>query len=374
VSADVVVVGGGATGACVARDAAMRGFSVVLVEAGELASATTGHFHGQLHSGARYAVQDPGSARECWAESGVLRRIARSCIDDTGGLFVLLAGDDDGYPGSWFSACLAAGIPVEEVAVAEALRAEPALTAAVARAFRVPDAVLDARRLVERCAASAVAHGGRVVTGRAVTGLVRAGGGRVAGVTLAGGEDARSEVVVNAAGAWAGRVAALAGCPVGMRLSKGVMVATRGHCVSAVISRCRFPADGDILVPVGDRCVMGTTDEAVEDPDDREPGPGAVARMGAAGDALVPGYSSLGSLSAWAAVRPLVEPSSGELGRGVPRSHRVIDHAGADGVEGLVTVVGGKATTCRLMAEETVDLVCRLLDAPRPCRTALEAL
>jgi len=144
--------------------------------------------------------------------------------------------------------------------------------------------------------------------------------------------------------------------------------------VSAVISRCRFPDDGDILVPVGDRCVMGTTDEAVQGPDEMEPGPDAVARMADAGDELVPGFSSSASLESWAAVRPLVEPPSGEVGRGVPRSHRVIDHAESDGVEGLVTVVGGKATTCRLMAEEAVDLVCRLLEAPRPCRTGSEPL
>lgn len=374
VKPDVVVVGGGTTGACVARDAAMRGFSVALVERGELASGTTGHFHGQLHSGARYAVQDPASARDCWTESCVLRRIAGSCIDDTGGLFLLLAGDDDGYPASWSGACASAGIPVEEVAVVEALAREPALTDAVVRAFRVPDAVLDARRLVALLAASLVSHGGQVVKGLAVTGLVRAGGGRVAGVTLADGENVEGEVVINAAGAWAGLLAALAECRVGMRLSKGVMVAVPGRCVSSVISRCRFPADGDILVPVGDRCVMGTTDEAVEDPDDLAPGRGAAARMATAAEELVPGCSSSGSLSAWAAVRPLAKPPSGEVGRTVARSHRVIDHAGSDGVEGLVTIVGGKATTCRLMAEETVDLVCRLLDTPRECRTASEAL
>ena len=68
---EVLVVGGGSTGAGVARDAALRGFSTVLVERGDLAAGTTGRFHGLLHSGGRYAVKDPVAARECVVEKDV---------------------------------------------------------------------------------------------------------------------------------------------------------------------------------------------------------------------------------------------------------------------------------------------------------------
>ncbi|MCW3035206.1 MAG: glycerol 3-phosphate dehydrogenase (quinone) subunit [Actinobacteria bacterium] len=112
---DVLVVGGGATGAGVARDAAMRGLRTVLVERGALASGTTGKFHGQLHSGARYVVRDATSARECVSESAILRRIAPGYVDDTGGVFVLLPGDDPSYPERFLPACRAAGVAVEEL-------------------------------------------------------------------------------------------------------------------------------------------------------------------------------------------------------------------------------------------------------------------
>ena len=83
-STDVLVIGGGATGAGVAWDAALRGLDVVLVERGDLATGTSGRFHGLLHSGGRYAVKDPDAADECARENIILRRIAADPIEDTG--------------------------------------------------------------------------------------------------------------------------------------------------------------------------------------------------------------------------------------------------------------------------------------------------
>ena len=78
---DVLVVGGGATGTGLARDLALRGLRVVLVEQGDLAHGTTGRYHGLLHSGGRYVVRDPTSARDCAAENQVLRRVAKLFLD-----------------------------------------------------------------------------------------------------------------------------------------------------------------------------------------------------------------------------------------------------------------------------------------------------
>jgi glycerol-3-phosphate dehydrogenase len=368
--ADVLVVGGGATGVGVARDAAMRGFATVLVERGELASGTTGRFHGQLHSGARYVVMDPVSARECVSESATLRRIAGAWIEDTGGVFVQLPGDDPGYPEQFLAGCRSVGVAVEEVDPVGLLSSEPALTRRVLRAFSVPDGSFDAGRLVRACAASARAAGAVVLTGAAVTAIDLVDGRWVVGASWHGVDTVvRAAVVVNAAGAWAGQVAALAGCRVPLSLSKGVMVAASERLLQRVVSRCHLPSDGDIVVPLGRSTIVGTTDGVAAGPGDDAPDAGAVRALTAAGDALVPGFSSSGSLRAWAAVRPLAAAS--DLGgRQASRSHRVIDHAEEDGVAGLITVTGGKATTFRLMAEEAVDAVCAALGSPRPCRTA----
>ncbi|STM08398.1 anaerobic glycerol-3-phosphate dehydrogenase subunit A [Escherichia coli] len=80
-------MGGGATGAGIARDCALRGLRVILVERHDIATGATGRNHGLLHSGARYAVTDAESARECISENQILKRIARHCVEPTNGLF-----------------------------------------------------------------------------------------------------------------------------------------------------------------------------------------------------------------------------------------------------------------------------------------------
>src|SRR5512142_1871954 len=114
---DSIVIGGGATGAGVAVDLALRGLRVVLVERHDLSDGTSGRYHGLLHSGGRYAVTDPESARECSEENRILRRIAPHCIEDTGGFFLSTPDDDPAYADTWLAACRQCGIEVEEIPV-----------------------------------------------------------------------------------------------------------------------------------------------------------------------------------------------------------------------------------------------------------------
>jgi len=156
----VVVVGGGATGAAVLRDLALRGIDAVLVERADLGTGTSGRWHGLLHSGGRYAVKDPVSATECIEENRVLRRIAPHCIEDTGGLFVLLPENDQGYGDAFVEGCRKTGVPCEELALDQARKREPLLAPNLSRVFAVPDGTLtfgeDASRVRAR-------HGPRVM-------------------------------------------------------------------------------------------------------------------------------------------------------------------------------------------------------------------
>src|SRR3990172_5576009 len=143
IQTEVLVIGGGATGTGVLRDLAMRGFKAVLVEKGDLTHGTTGRYHGLLHSGGRYAVKDPQAARECIEENRILRRIMPQCIEDTGGFFVVTPWDDPGYAPRFVEGCKTAGIPVEELTIAEMLRQEPLLDPRILRCFHVPDGSAD---------------------------------------------------------------------------------------------------------------------------------------------------------------------------------------------------------------------------------------
>src|SRR4051795_4871509 len=172
---DLLVIGGGATGLGVVRDAAMRGLRCALVERGDLATGTTGRFHGLLHSGGRYVVTDPVSARECYEENLVLRRTAADTIEDTGGLFVTTPFDDPAYGDEFMAGCQASGVPVEEISPGEALRREPRLNPAIRRAFSVPDASIDVWKLAWAVAHSAEAYGARILPYHRVTDLLREG-------------------------------------------------------------------------------------------------------------------------------------------------------------------------------------------------------
>src|ERR687889_381214 len=133
--AEVLVIGGGATGAGVAWDAALRGFDVVLVDRADLSQGTSGRFHGLLHSGGRYVVKDPVAAEECVAENAMLRKLVPDSIEDTGGLFVTTPDDDPAYGDRFLAACRECELPAEEIGVDEALRREPRLNPGIRRAF-----------------------------------------------------------------------------------------------------------------------------------------------------------------------------------------------------------------------------------------------
>ena len=374
---EVAVVGGGATGAGLLRDLAMRGLRCLLVEQGDLATGTTGHFHGLLHSGARYAVRDPEAAKECIVENRVVRRIAAPAVEDTGGLFCWLEGDPDDYPELLVAGCRTAGIEIEEITAEEAWRREPLLSPQLRRAFLVPDATIEPWGLVGGNVDAAMEHGATV---RRYTRLVGVGveAGRVGWIELEDthtGERDRVGVgfLASASGYWAGRVAALAGVGLEMAPGWGTMVIMNQRLSSRVVNRCRPPGDGDIVVPVGPVSILGTTDTTV-DTDQYEITREEVRGIIGEAAAMMPAVADRRVLRVFAGARPLYDPGhDASASRFLSRSHTVLDHAGA-GVENFVSIVGGKLTTYRLMAEHTADVVCRKLDVTASCRTAHEPL
>ncbi|MGH2843094.1 MAG: FAD-dependent oxidoreductase, partial [Solirubrobacteraceae bacterium] len=188
-------------------------------------------------------------------------------------------------------------------------------------------------------------------------------------------------------GPWAEQLAALAGIgSVRLALARGLMIAFEGRPVSTVINRCRPPGDGDILVPTGGVCVLGTTDRPTRDPDQETVDQGEVETLLEQGQMLVPSLRQTSVLRAWTGVRPLFdetgasetgtsETGSPEAGaRTLTRTHALLDHGRRDGVHGFITITGGKLTTFRLMAEETVGAVCAQLGDARTCTTATHPL
>ena len=368
---DVLVIGGGATGTGIARDLALRGVDVTLVERDGLAAGTSGRSHGLLHSGARYAEADGPEARECLEENRILRAIAGACIRDTRGLFVQLADDDPAYFDAKRAACDDVGIPTDVIDGATAREAVPNLTGDVERAMWVPDGVVVPSRLVAANAVDAREHGARVRTHAPVTSMT-VERGRVTSVTLGGDADEtiHPRYVVNAAGPHAGHVAELAGVTVAMRPTRGVMVSVDYEGLEPVLNRCREPDDGDIIVPHDGQVVLGTTSVPVDDPDDYERADWELERTIDECAAMLPPVADAEHVRTWWGVRPLYEPEeAAHGGRGISRGFHLLEHAD-EGVENCCSIVGGKLTTYRAMAEVTADLVCDRLGVDADCRTA----
>jgi glycerol-3-phosphate dehydrogenase len=378
---DVLVIGGGATGTGVAWDAALRGFEVVLVDRADLSEGTSGRFHGLLHSGGRYVVKDPRAAEECIAENGIVRRVAADCIEDTGGLFVTTPFDDPEYADRFVAGCRATGVDCEEIPVAQAIRQEPRLNPGISRAFRVPDGNIDAWKTIWSMARGVTERGGRVMPYHAAVAIHRDGdevtGARLRDTRSGEEVDVEARMTVNAAGAWAGRVADLAGIE-GVRIlpGRGIMIAMNHRLVNTVVNRCQMPSDGDIIVPIRTVSVIGTTDQHTEDPDDQTVMQSEVDAMLDDGEKLVPGFRRARALRVWTGVRPLFEDAkaSDTDTRDVTRAHALLDHAERDGISRFVTITGGKLTTFRLMAEETMNAVCAQLGEDRPCTTTTQPL
>lgn len=381
---DVLVVGGGATGAGVLRDLARRGLRTLLVERGDFGTGTTGRYHGLLHSGGRYVVKDALAAQECIRENRVLRRIAPASIEDTGGYFVATPDDAEDYVEGFAAACAASDVDCEEISVADALRHEPALNPKIRRVFRVPDGAVEPWQLIDANVADARRLGSDAWRYQRVVAMERSGD-RIVSVTL---HDERSgtlstiapRMVVSAAGAWAGQIAALADVKLEMSPGKGTMLIYNHRMTDTVVNRCHKSADGDIMVPVHTVAILGTTEIHVDDPDIYDIGREEVLALVREGEKLFPDLGGMRILRAYAGVRPLyqapeaVTAESMADGRAISRAHAVLDHGRLDGVENFVSIVGGKLTTFRLMAEQTVDMVCRKLGVTEPCTTADEIL
>ncbi len=371
----VLVIGGGVTGAGVLRDLALRGVHCLLAEKRDVNAGASGGNHGLLHSGARYVASDPASAAECRAEGALLKRLAPQCVEDCGGLFVAVEGDPEDYAAAFAQRCARAGIPATPLTPAEARELEPALSPRIFAAFAVPDASVDPFRLALETLAQARALTGcellrdtRVERFEITDGRIRrvfcrqAGTGRELVV--------EADQVVNCAGAWAGRVAALAGAHIPLALDSGTLLVTGERLARRVINRLRHPGDGDILVPGGTVSILGTTSRRIEDPDLCRPTAEEAEANIRQARAMVPALERTRFVRAYSGVRPLLSGGGeGDSGRSRSRGFALMGHE-ADGLRNFCTIAGGKLTTFRLMARAAADLVAARLGVEAASRTA----
>jgi glycerol-3-phosphate dehydrogenase len=380
---DVAVVGGGVTGAGVALDAAARGLSVVLLEAGDIASGTSSRSGKTMHGGLRYLEQlNLGLVRDALRERDLtIRLLAPHLVGHEPFLYPLTHHWERPYVGAGVAlydamATLSGrggAVPHHRhLSRRGALRVAPGLDPhGLTGAVQYPDGRMDDARHTLAVARTAAGYGALVIGYAEATGL-RTEGGRVTGVQVTdrtGGVtvDVRARVVVNAAGVWAGRVQELAGVrSFTVRPAKGVHLLVRGEAFDSTTGILARAEDSVIILRRWyGSWLLGTTDTPY-DGDLREP-PVEQADV----DYLLRNVNRylrrpLGPadvLGSFAGLRPLIAPAAGGAGRTSALSR---DHVVVEEPPGLVTVVGGKYTTYRVMARDAVDAAARPLARTLP--------
>jgi glycerol-3-phosphate dehydrogenase len=375
---DLLVIGGGITGAGIARDAASRGLSVALLEAVDFAAGTSSRSSKLIHGGVRYLQQgDIGLVREAASERARIRRIAPHLA-----VPILMVMPTYGRTmhvklraGLWSFEKIAAVDPEERHVMwdrAEALAHEPCLAGSELHgAAAFIEYLTDDARLVLENVAAAAAAGALCANHAEVIGVDR---GVVTVHDTIGDQtiEARARVVVNAAGPWVEEIWRRTGTRAarGLQLTKGIHL---------VIDHARLPVQHAVVMQARDRrsvfavprdgiTYLGTTDTLFDAP---------VLHPGICADdvdyLLDAANRTFGGaplerrnvLASWAGLRPLLR----EEGKAPSEISRK-DEIATDPATGLISIAGGKLTTYRRMAERVVDLVFTRLGRPSPpCRT-----
>jgi len=374
---DVLVVGGGITGAGIARDAAMRGLSVGLVDAGDFARGTSSRSSRLVHGGLRYL--EHGWLRlvfESSRERAVLLRIAPHLVRPAPFLFPVHRASRVGRftlaAGLWLYDALSLFRnvhPHRSYGRRGVRRLEPSLRDQDLTGGAVYwDAQCDDARLTLATVRSAHRHGARVANYAAVTALEKAAG-RIRGVRV---EDRvtgeartlHAHVVVNATGPWTDQVRRLdePAAAALLRPTKGAHVTVPRHRIGHTEAfTLTSPLDGRVMfvLPWGPLSIIGTTDtDVTEVPDEPFADAADVTYLLRSANAYFPNarLSHADVVSGWAGLRPLLDVPGANSTAAVPREHRIVEDP-----SGLVTIAGGKLTTYRSMAAEVVDRAARRL-------------
>lgn len=376
-SVDLFIIGGGITGAGIARDAARRGLTVFLADQNDLAFGTSSRSSKLVHGGLRYLEQyEFGLVFESVSERGVLLHIAPHLVTPLGFLFPVFEHSRRGVAmiraGMWLYDALSLGRSPERhrfLTPSDLQREEPSLGRdALKGAPLYYDCATDDARLTLESAIDAAAHGATIATWTKVEELRRDRAGLVREVVVRDVLSAelatiRAGVVVNATGPWTDRTLAIGADGQATERGRPWLRPTRGvHIVvehrklpltHAVV--CFHPDDGRVLfaIPWGDRTYVGTTDtDDRADPGDVHADDADIRYLLRTTEAYFPAHPLVPAdvISTWAGLRPLVVDDQAASESDVSREHRI-----ETSLDGLVTVAGGKLTTYRLMAREVVE-------------------
>jgi glycerol-3-phosphate dehydrogenase len=380
---DVCVIGGGVTGAGIARDLSLRGLSVLLLEKGDWGAGTSGSSTWMIHGGPRYLEFDWDTTRLSSQDAGHIVTIARHLVYRVPFIVPILPHDKNNIERIETAMevydrfqPLKKSHPHMRLTREEARQVEPGLTPDLVGAVTLEEWGVDPHRLVYANVEDAVAYGARALNHTKVISLLR-DEGKVIGVRYRGPDgatsEARAKVVVNAAGPWVPEISRMVGADVQLRPAKGIHLVYPHRISKFGLSAETVDGRDVLMVAHGGFTLLGTTDDDFYgDLDSVDVLEDEVEYLLQAFERVFPAIRDYRPVRTTAGVRPTLfkwRRYEDELSR----RYQVIDHA-PEGAEGFISIAGGKLSMYRLMAEQTSDAVCRKLGHQAPCTTASRPL
>ncbi|MBI4056267.1 MAG: glycerol-3-phosphate dehydrogenase/oxidase [Elusimicrobia bacterium] len=387
---DVLILGGGITGAGILRDCALRGLKACLIEKGDPAQGTTANSSHLIHGGLRYLLYDRLTTHATSWDSGHIVRIARPLLTRLPILWPVYSWHTHGLETihtlmkaySPFQK-MKYGLPPLRLTCEETLRLVPGLTAENLKGGLVFDEwVINPTLLVRQNLEAASQMGAEVLT-RTETEESLIQSGRLEGMRVKkeSGEsvEIKAKLTVNATGPWVNAVARNWGLFIPLKLRKGTHLvydvsALRSQFSDSPVGMLLEAADQEryiFIIPAGEKILVGPTDiPCHENPDRLRPDPDEIRYLIQSTQKYLKLPEDFQNTLCGA--RPIIDKTGNE--KLLSREYEIFDHEALEGLKGAITIAGGKMSSYRMMAEDLVDLLCRKLGKSASCTTYRKTL
>jgi len=376
---DVLVIGGGVNGTGIARDLAIRGLRVCLIEKRDLASGASGANTGMIHGGLRYLIYDIDTAHRSCLDSGYIQKIAPHLLFRIPFITPIKYKFTVPFFETYFEvydkyAKLKNGMPHTLLKKDEIQELVPGIAENVRYAVTTDEWGIDPQRLCIANALSASEYNAEIRLNTEMVEYLKDPKGNIIGAKVrnqSGYEELGARIVMQATGPWIMQTSAKAGVKVKIRPGKGVHITFDRRLLNYSLIINLIDNRMGFIMPHENTTILGTTDDDYYgDLDDLRVSEDELEYLLQGAERYLPGIRKARMIRAWVGIRPTLF-AWGKNEDALSRDHKVFDHEQIEGIKGVFSIAGGKLASYRLMSEEASDLICKKLGVSAKCQTHL---
>lgn len=364
----IAIIGGGIAGLSIARDLALRDLDVTLFDKQKIGNGTTTQCAGMLHSGARYATKDLKTAKLCLQENQIIQKIVPHAVGSKKAYFVRYANDDSEYEKKFIEGCKKVGIHINKISEVKAKQNEPMLGSRVSHAFETPDKVIDTFTLVFSYLNDLKERNNvKIYENTKIKPAIL--NKDIWNIKTDKGTFS-FDFVINSSGDGLSQVSKLFGQDIELSYIYGSMALFNSRLSSRIITRCAPNATGDVIVPAQKHTLIGSTwherDKRsvvkINKKDEKE--------IKKTAKNMIPKVKDAKLLSSLTSVRTHLKNDSYSDSFGSKRDFLILAHQNNGKYINFMSVLPGKMTIARYVAEKAGDIVCKKLNVKQKSKTS----